>query len=123
MVVNPTLPDLNVLRRCWPEYADPASTRAVTVHGVAIGGPARQVIAGPCAVESFEQTLAIAEAVHKAGARLLRGGAFKPRTNPHSFQGLGREGLEILAEVLHPDEFSYGHEGTGWVRYDRERRH
>jgi 3-deoxy-7-phosphoheptulonate synthase len=93
------LPDLSVLRRCWPEYADPATTHEVNVNGVVIGGPERVVIAGPCAVESLDQTLNIARAVREAGARLLRGGAYKPRTNPHSFQGLGIEGLEILAEV------------------------
>ncbi|ROR32739.1 3-deoxy-7-phosphoheptulonate synthase [Inmirania thermothiophila] len=57
------------------------------------------IIAGPCAVESREQTLAAARAVKAAGGRVLRGGAFKPRTSPHSFQGLGEEGLEILAEA------------------------
>jgi 3-deoxy-7-phosphoheptulonate synthase len=93
------LPDLSVLRRCWQEYADPSTTHEVTVAGVVIGGPQRVVIAGPCAVESLDQTLNIARAVRDAGARLLRGGAYKPRTNPHSFQGLGIEGLEILAEV------------------------
>ena len=93
------LPDLGVLRRCWPEYADLATTHEVNVNGVVIGGPERVVIAGPCAVESLDQTLNIARAVREAGARLLRGGAYKPRTNPHSFQGLGIEGLEILAEV------------------------
>ena len=58
-----------------------------------------QVIAGPCAVENREQTFACAARVKKAGARLFRGGAFKPRTSPYSFQGLGEEGLKILAEV------------------------
>ena len=57
------------------------------------------MIAGPCAVESFEQTLAVARAVKHAGAEMLRGGAFKPRTSPHDFQGLGMEGLRILREV------------------------
>ena len=56
-------------------------------------------MAGPCAVESLEQTLIIARAVKAAGAHLLRGGAFKPRTSPYSFQGLGEEGLRILAEA------------------------
>jgi 3-deoxy-7-phosphoheptulonate synthase len=93
------LPDLSILRRCWPEYADATTTHEVTVAGVAIGGPHAVVIAGPCAVESFGQTLKIARAVRQAGGRLMRGGAYKPRTNPHSFQGLGAEGLEILAEV------------------------
>ena len=60
-----------------------------------------QVIAGPCSVESYEQVLGIAKAVKKAGATLLRGGAFKPRTSPHSFQGLGIEGLKILSSVKH----------------------
>jgi 3-deoxy-7-phosphoheptulonate synthase len=96
---SPPLPDLSILRRCWKEYEDPRSTHGVHVAGVAVGGPHPEIIAGPCAVESFEQTLRIARAVRDVGGRLLRGGAFKPRTNPHSFQGLGVEGLEILSEV------------------------
>jgi len=72
----------------------------VTVDGAVRFGPAGFVIvAGPCAVESREQTLAIARAVTESGAAMLRGGAFKPRTSPHSFQGLGAEGLVILAEA------------------------
>ena len=71
----------------------------VTVGGQAIGGGDLAVMAGPCAVESLEQCLIIAEAVKKAGATIFRGGAFKPRTSPYSFQGLGDKGLEILAEV------------------------
>ena len=69
----------------------------VRVGDVAVGGPELVVAAGPCAVESLEQTLTIARAVKRAGARLLRGGAFKPRTSPYSFQGLGEEGLKVLA--------------------------
>jgi len=69
----------------------------VSVGGVIVGGPALVVVAGPCAVESLEQTLTIARAVKQAGAQLLRGGAFKPRTSPYSFQGLGEAGLEMLA--------------------------
>lgn len=69
----------------------------VKVGGVAIGGPEVVVIAGPCAVESEEQILATARAVKAAGARILRGGAFKPRSSPYSFQGLGEEGLRLLA--------------------------
>jgi 3-deoxy-7-phosphoheptulonate synthase len=57
------------------------------------------VIAGPCAVESRDQMMKTAEAVKEAGADMLRGGAFKPRTSPHSFQGLGEEGLKILREA------------------------
>ncbi len=65
--------------------------------GPKIGGGNFQVIAGPCSVESEEQVIGIAKAVKAAGATLLRGGAFKPRTSPYSFQGLGRKGLEILS--------------------------
>ena len=71
----------------------------VEVNGVAIGGPEVVVIAGPCSVESREQVLETAAAVKAAGAKLLRGGAYKPRTSPYSFQGLGEPGLELLAEA------------------------
>jgi len=71
----------------------------IEVAGRRIGDGSFTMIAGPCAVESREQTLATARAVADAGATLLRGGAFKPRTSPHSFRGLGREALEILAEA------------------------
>ncbi len=68
-------------------------------NGASIGGPSVGVIAGPCSVEGREQLLRIAEAVRDAGAVALRGGAFKPRTSPYSFQGLGEKGLEHLAEA------------------------
>jgi 3-deoxy-7-phosphoheptulonate synthase len=73
--------------------------KAVQIAGIAFGGPAAQfrLILGPCAVESSEQTLSAARACAAAGADLLRGGAFKPRTSPYAFQGLGVEGLKILA--------------------------
>lgn len=71
----------------------------VRVGEVAIGGPDLVVIAGPCSVESLEQTRRIAQAVKAAGAVMLRGGAYKPRTSPYSFQGLGLEGLQILRQV------------------------
>jgi 3-deoxy-7-phosphoheptulonate synthase len=64
-----------------------------------IGGKELAIIAGPCAVESREQTLAVAGAVRASGARFLRGGAFKPRSSPYDFAGLGEEGLRILAEA------------------------
>ena len=69
----------------------------VEVAGTAIGGRAVAVIAGPCSVESEEQLFETAIQVRKAGATLLRGGAFKPRTSPYSFQGLGEDGLKLLA--------------------------
>jgi 3-deoxy-7-phosphoheptulonate synthase len=74
-------------------------TTVVQVGAVQIGGPDLVVMAGPCSVESYEQTLRIARRVKAAGAHILRGGAYKPRTSPYSFQGLGQEGLEILARV------------------------
>jgi 3-deoxy-7-phosphoheptulonate synthase len=77
----------------------PADT-VVTVGAARVGwGESPVVIAGPCTVETREQVLATARAVKAAGASILRGGAFKPRTGPHSFQGLGYEGLEYLAEA------------------------
>ena len=69
----------------------------VKVRDVAIGGDEAVVIAGPCSVESEEQTLATARAVAAAGAKILRGGAYKPRTSPYEFRGLGERGLQILA--------------------------
>ena len=78
--------------------AKPEGT-VVDVAGVPIGGRGVVVMAGPCAVESREQLLAAARAVKAAGARVLRGGAFKPRTSPYSFQGLKEEGLALLASV------------------------
>ncbi len=71
----------------------------ISVNGKLIGGKDIAIIAGPCAVESRETLLDIASKVKEAGAKFLRGGAFKPRTSPYSFQGLGEKGLEILAEA------------------------
>jgi 3-deoxy-7-phosphoheptulonate synthase len=71
----------------------------VALDGIKVGGPQIIIMAGPCAVESREQILETAIAVKEAGAQVLRGGAFKPRTSPYSFQGLGEAGLELLAEA------------------------
>jgi len=71
----------------------------VKLNGVNIGGDEIVVMAGPCAIESEEQLLTTAQAVKAAGATILRGGAFKPRTSPYQFRGLGENGLRILAEV------------------------
>ncbi len=71
----------------------------VDVNGVKIGGGSFQVIAGPCSVETPGQSRLVAEEVKKAGAGLLRGGAFKPRTSPYSFQGLHGEGIKLLLEA------------------------
>ncbi len=71
----------------------------VSVKGVEIGGPKCVVMAGPCSVENREQIFMAAEAVKNCGAAVLRGGAYKPRTSPYSFQGLGLEGLRLMKEV------------------------
>ena len=76
-----------------------ARRTTVRVGGVPIGPDTFTLIAGPCAVETPDQTLAAAQLARQAGATLLRGGAFKPRTSPYAFQGLGADGLRILAEV------------------------
>ena len=76
-----------------------ATDTVVRVDGVAIGGGRIGVMAGPCSVESWEQLRTVAQDVKAAGAHLLRGGAFKPRTSPYAFQGLEEEGLRLLAEA------------------------
>lgn len=71
----------------------------VDISGVRIGGNEIQIIAGPCSIESYEQMALSAQSVKQSGARILRGGAFKPRTSPYAFQGLQEEGLKILQAV------------------------
>ena len=80
----------------------PADT-IIDVDGVKIGGSEIVVMAGPCAVENLEQLREAASAVKKSGAKILRGGAYKPRTSPYDFQGLGEDGLKLLRQVA--DEF------------------
>ena len=92
-VIRVTRPYKLVSREFKPEDT------MIQVGDVAIGNGHHTVIAGPCAVESESQALAIGRLVKDAGAHLFRGGAFKPRTSPYSFQGLGEEGLKILARV------------------------
>ncbi|MGC2185410.1 MAG: 3-deoxy-7-phosphoheptulonate synthase, partial [Terriglobales bacterium] len=77
----------------------PQGTIVELARGVQIGGDQVVVMAGPCSVESKEQLFTVAEQVAKAGARVLRGGAFKPRSSPYSFQGLGEEGLKLLRQA------------------------
>ncbi|WP_101912922.1 3-deoxy-7-phosphoheptulonate synthase [Megasphaera vaginalis (ex Bordigoni et al. 2020)] len=71
----------------------------VSVAGIPVGGPAVAVIAGPCSIETPRQIESVAHAVHSSGAAMLRGGAFKPRTSPYAFQGLGDKGLEMLCRA------------------------
>jgi 3-deoxy-7-phosphoheptulonate synthase len=92
-VIHVTQPYRLVSREFYPEDT------VVDIDGVKIGADKFMVMAGPCSVESREQCMKIAEEVAKAGVQIFRGGAFKPRTSPYSFQGLKEEGLKILAEV------------------------
>jgi 3-deoxy-7-phosphoheptulonate synthase len=71
----------------------------IDINGVKVGGGHKSIIAGPCSVDTYDNLIMIAKAVKEAGATMLRGGAFKPRTSPYSFQGKGEEGLEMLAEA------------------------
>ncbi len=93
-VIHVSQPYKQVSREWCPE-----DTIVELANGVRVGGKDVVVMAGPCAVESREQILATARRVAAAGATVLRGGAFKPRTSPYSFQGLGEEGLRLLAEA------------------------
>lgn len=111
--VERTVPILRPFKLASRDF-HPKNT-VIDVNGVSIGGDQVVVMAGPCAVESSEQLLETARAVKAAGASVLRGGAYKPRTSPYSFQGLGEEGLKLLAhareetglliitEVMEPD--------------------
>jgi 3-deoxy-7-phosphoheptulonate synthase len=93
-IIHVTQPYKQVSREWQPE-----STVVQVGAGVRIGGPEITVIAGPCSVESESQILETARLVRDAGASLLRGGAFKPRTSPYAFQGLGKKGLRFLAQA------------------------
>jgi 3-deoxy-7-phosphoheptulonate synthase len=113
-VVGRTYPELKETLEMWPGVDEvvpisrphklsgrefqPQDT-VITVGDVTIGGETLVVMAGPCAVETEEQLLEAARAVKTAGATILRGGAFKPSTSPYSFRGLGKEGLELLAQA------------------------
>ncbi len=95
--VDRVIPILKPFKLASREFK--AKDTVIHVDDVTIGGGTFTLMAGPCAVESAEQTLETARRVKKSGAVILRGGAFKPRTSPYSFQGLGKKGLEILAEA------------------------
>src|SRR3712207_8253131 len=85
------------------DVSEGVKTYVKTANGMIVPGSFR-VIAGPCTVESYEQFLAGAKAVKEAGFDYVRGGAFKPRTSPYSFQGLGEEGLKIMRSEEHTSE-------------------
>src|SRR6202040_4215178 len=91
---------ISISQRCTLVSLELQTRRTVVdVKGVQIGGPELVVMAGPCSVESREQLMETARGVKAAGAKILRGGAYKPRTSPYDFQGLGLEGLKILKEA------------------------
>ncbi len=92
-VIHVTQPYKLVSREAKPDDT------VVNVGGVDVGGKGVVVVGGPCAVESLDQSRAIAEGIKRAGGQLFRGGAYKPRTSPYSFQGLGEPGLQILARI------------------------
>lgn len=92
-IIHVTKPYKLVSREFYPESS------VIDVDGIKIGGDDFVIMAGPCSVESRDQLFTIAESVAKSGAKILRGGAYKPRTSPYSFQGLKEEGLKILAEA------------------------
>ena len=91
-------------------------------RGRKVGGEHFALIAGPCTVESREQTLEVAGVVADAGATMLRGGAYKPRTSPYCFQGLGVEGLRLLAEAKERDRPADRDRGDGRARHRGRRR-
>jgi 3-deoxy-7-phosphoheptulonate synthase len=95
--VKQAIPVTKPYKLAGRDFAHGDTRIAVGESGVEIGGDTFVVMAGPCAVESEEQTVRIAKQVKQRGAHLLRGGAFKPRTSPYAFQGLGEDGLKILA--------------------------
>ncbi len=93
-IIHVTQPFKLVSREFFPEDS------VIDVgHGVKVGGKELVIMAGPCSVETRDQAMIIAEQIAKCGAKVFRAGAYKPRTSPYSFQGLGEEGLKILAEV------------------------
>lgn len=100
-----TLPHVESVHRVTKPYKlvarefRPIGTVIDVGHGVRLGGPELAVMAGPCSIESEEQLTATARAVKAAGANILRGGAFKPRSSPYSFRGLGAEGLRLLRQA------------------------
>ncbi len=95
--VERTVPVARPFKRASRDF-HPQDT-VVPINGVQVGGERVIVMAGPCAVESEEQLLETARAVKESGAHVLRGGAFKPRTSPYSFQGMGEKGLRLLAQA------------------------
>jgi 3-deoxy-7-phosphoheptulonate synthase len=95
---NEALPEVKPYRLASAQSTGGEAT-VLEIAGRKVGGEHFAMIAGPCTVESREQILDTAQIVRDAGATLLRGGAYKPRTSPYAFQGLGREGLRLLAEA------------------------
>lgn len=95
--VEKVMPVLKPYRLVSREFKE--EDTVIKINGKLVGGDNFAVIAGPCSVETEDQVIVVAKAVKEAGATMLRGGAFKPRTSPYSFQGLGEEGLKMLAKA------------------------
>jgi 3-deoxy-7-phosphoheptulonate synthase len=100
--VESVTPVLKPYKLVSKEFRD-GNFSTVKIGDVAIGGREVIMMSGPCSVESADQIISIAKEVKNAGARVLRGGAFKPRTSPYTFQGLGVEGLALLAQARKGD--------------------
>ena len=112
-----TLPDLQTSKT----MNTAVTTKPVPItSNFAIGSSEVVLMAGPCSVESYAQTRAAAEAVARVGGRVLRGGAFKPRTSPDSFQGLGQEGLDEFYEVKHVHWDVEGQVKDYWYPYGKD---
>ena len=97
--VEQVVPILKPYKLSSRQFAAHGERTVIEIDGRRIGGEHFSMIAGPCTVESRDQTLSTARVVAEAGASMFRGGAYKPRSSPYSFQGLGQEGLHILAEA------------------------
>ncbi|MCK4275914.1 MAG: 3-deoxy-7-phosphoheptulonate synthase [Phycisphaerae bacterium] len=117
-MVERIVPILSPYKMASTEVKKTRTQIKIGPEGFALGGPKVGIIAGPCAVESRDQLLRTAEAVKAAGCIGLRGGAYKPRTSPYSFQGLGAEGLEILAEAREQTGLAIVTEVTGLGQVD-----
>lgn len=103
MTITMTDTDLTIDNKGFHPFGSQQTNPIELAPDLVVGGKDVILMSGPCSVETYEQTHAVAQAIHKAGGRVMRGGAFKPRTSPYAFQGLGEEGLKILRSVA--DEF------------------
>jgi 3-deoxy-7-phosphoheptulonate synthase len=109
-----------LVSREFAQGGKPLGTRRIRVGDVEIGGPALTIMAGPCSIENEEQVMAIAKYVSGCGIKIMRGGAYKPRTSPYSFQGMGLSGLQLLAQAREKHGVRIVTEATGLHRHVTE---